>query len=249
MASINLPAMSASQQEGWLVLLDLADSFPDGWCLVGGQMVWLLAAEHHVEPLRTTEDVDVVVDVRADRAKIRKLCRWLEAQNLELETVSSAGVGHRFARVANPGPGTVMFDVLAPEGLSSRVSLMTSKGARTLAAPGTRAALNSAEPIEVSVGTRTNWVRRPALLAAITVKAAATQIPSRSNPDRDWGDAAFLLSLVRDPAEAAQGLTKAQRRHLRPLSPLLDTRHSVWQSLGAEHARLGRVTLEFLLGE
>ena len=59
MAPVSLPAMSPSQQEGWLVLLDLTDSFPDGWCLVGGQMVWLLAAEYGVEPLRTTDDVDI----------------------------------------------------------------------------------------------------------------------------------------------------------------------------------------------
>ena len=54
--------MSPAQHQGWRVLLDLAKIFPAGWCLVGGQMVWLLAADHGVDPPRATDDVDLVVD-------------------------------------------------------------------------------------------------------------------------------------------------------------------------------------------
>ena len=44
--------MSPAQKQGWLVPLRLAKVFPAGWCLVGGQMVWLLAAEHGTDPPR-----------------------------------------------------------------------------------------------------------------------------------------------------------------------------------------------------
>ena len=41
-------------------------------------MVWLLAAEHGAVPPRPTDDVDLVVDIRAEPTGIRDLCRWLE---------------------------------------------------------------------------------------------------------------------------------------------------------------------------
>lgn len=76
MSPVVLTGMTPAQQQGWKVLLDLAVEFSTGWCLVGGQMVWLHALEHGVEPPRATEDIDVVVDVRAARGAIRRLCRW-----------------------------------------------------------------------------------------------------------------------------------------------------------------------------
>jgi hypothetical protein len=194
--------------EGWLVLSDLGQAFPKGWCLIGGQMMWLLATEHEVAPPRATEDVDVVVDVRADPALIQKLCRWLEDHDVNLDGVSADGIGRRYARSAQPGPGRVIFDVLAPDNVGSRAILTTSQGARTLETPGTRVALDKAERIDVSIGDRTGTLYRPSLLAAIAVKTAATRIPVRSNPDRDWQDAAFLLSLVTDPIAAAQSRTE-----------------------------------------
>jgi hypothetical protein len=150
-------------------------------------MVWLLATGHDVAPPRATEDVDVVVDVRADPAGIQKLCRWLEGCGFKLDGISAEGIGHRYIRAADPGP------------------------------------------------------------AAITMKAAATHIPSRSNPDRDWHDAAFLLSLVSDPIAAAQSMSRAERGRLRPLAALSDTQHPAWRALGSERARLGQATLDFLL--
>jgi hypothetical protein len=68
-------------------------------------------------------------------------------------------------------------------------------------------------------------VFRPDLISAILSKAAATTIAVRANPDRDWSDLAFLLSLVPDPIEAADALTKGQRRTLRKIATLLDDRH------------------------
>jgi hypothetical protein len=84
-------------------------------------------------------------------------------------------------------------------------------------------------------------------MAAIFAKAAATKIPGRVNPDRDWEDAAFLLSLIPNPDEAAQALSKSQRRRLNNLQPLLENDHVAWRRLDEERARLGQVALEFLL--
>lgn len=81
MAPVTLAeVMSAAQHQGRRVLLDLAKVLPTGWCLVGGQMVWLLGAEHGVDPPRATDDVDLVVDIRAEPAGIRD--RSLTRDNL-----------------------------------------------------------------------------------------------------------------------------------------------------------------------
>jgi len=244
--TVPLIGMTPTQREGWEVLLDIAVDFPTGWCLVGGQMVWLHALEHGINPPRATEDVDVVVDVRADRAGIRRVCAWLTARNFALEGINAEGIGHRYLRAASPGPGRVLFDVLAPDNLGQRVDLTTTAPARTLSAPGSRAALNHAERVEVVLGGRAGHVLRPVLLAAILAKTAATTIPARAIPERDWTDSAFLLSLVSDPIAAAAELTGAERRRLRRIDALLDETHSAWRPLGAR-GRLGHAALQFLL--
>lgn len=61
-----LPAMSSAQASSWHALLDLYDEHPTGWTLVGGQMVHLHCAERGTAPQRPTDDVDTLLDVRAE---------------------------------------------------------------------------------------------------------------------------------------------------------------------------------------
>ena len=246
MSPVVLTGMTVTQQQGWKVLVQAAAELPAGWCLVGGQMVWLHALEHGVEPPRATEDVDIVVDVRAEPRALRRLCRWLESHGFSLEGINADGIGHRYIRPALETPGRVVFDVLAPDNLGSRADLTTSPPARTVSAPGARAALNSSEPVDVVVAGHAGQVFRPTLLGAVLAKAAATTITVRSAPERDWSDVAFLLTLIEDPLVAAGKLTVSERRKLRKVDALLDEAHFAWRPLGAR-ARLGHTTLQFLL--
>lgn len=101
---------------------------------------------------------------------------------------------------AVPGPGSIMFDVLAAEGLGERTDITTvPPRAKTIQVPGSRQALDRSQLVAVRVRESEGVVRRPSLLGALVAKAAATSIAVRSNPERDWEDAALLLSLVRDP--------------------------------------------------
>lgn len=243
---IPLDSMTPAQEEAWRILLDLYDAFPEGWCIIGGQMVWLLAREYGVEPIRATEDVDVVVDVRTDQGLIRRLCAWLESRGLDLEGISTDNIGHRYVSTTYDGPGRVSFDILAPDNVGERADLTTSRPARTLSAPGTRAALDAAEPLDIQLGNRSGHVLRPALISAILAKAAATGIPGRENPERDWIDIAFLLSLVPDPIDTAAELTNRQRQRLRAVSAVLSEHHAAWRQLGSR-SRLGIATLQFLI--
>jgi hypothetical protein len=186
------------------------------------------------------------ISVRKPTA-IRDLCRWLEDQRFDLEGISPEGVGRRFIRQADPGPGKVKFDVLAPDNVGERADLSTTHGARTLEAAGSRRALNNSEQIEVSVAGTTGLVFRPTLTAAIILKAAATTVPTRAETDLDFSDAAFLLSVVPDPMAAAHSLSKNDRKQLRALEPLLDPRHNAWRPLGRERARLGQTALDIVL--
>jgi hypothetical protein len=241
--------MTPSQGEGWRVLLDLYEEFAAGWCIIGGQMVWLLACEYGVAPTRVTEDVDVVVDIRADQRLMARICAWLELHHFKLDEISADGIGHRYLSTTYSGPGRVAIDILAPENMGDRADLTTTPPARTVSAPGTRGTLDDAAPLEILLGDRSGYILRPQLISAIIAKAAATEIPIRQNPERDWADLAFLLSLIPDPVSAADQLTKSQRRRLRRIvTPLLDEDHFAWRLLG-ERARDGIAALEFLIDD
>lgn len=238
--------MTPAQEAGWHALIDLYESIQAGWCIIGGQMVWFLAQEHGVEPIRVTEDVDVVVDIRTNQRLMKQLCNWLEANSFDLESISTDGIGHRYVSADYNGLGRVMFDILAPENVGKLADLTTSPPARTVSAPGSRAVLDSAQPIEVLVGDRNGRVLRPTLIAAILAKAAAAKIPGRENPARDWNDLAFLLTLIPDPIASAAELSKTQRGKLRTVSTILKEDHPAWRHLG-NRARLGITALQFLI--
>jgi hypothetical protein len=247
--TITLSRLTPAQEESWRVLLDLCDAMPSGWCLIGGQMTWLLALEHGVTPLRATEDVDVAADIRADQHAITRICAWLESRGFELAGISTDGIGHRFISTTYRGPGRVTFDVLAPDNVGPRADLTSSPPARTISAPGTRAALDSARPVQVALADgRTGNVLLPDLLAAILAKTAATGIPGRDDPARDWADLAFLLTLVTDPIGVAETISGGQRRKLHAIGTLLSRNHPAWSEVG-ERAQAGIEALGFLLGD
>jgi hypothetical protein len=75
--------------------------------------------------------------------------RLARNKEFDLEGISPEGIGHRYFKAADPGPGDVVFDVLAIDNAGPRASLSTTHGARTVEATGSRRALNSAERVEV----------------------------------------------------------------------------------------------------
>ena len=248
-----LDRLTPAAEDGWHVLFDLAETDSENWLLVGGQMVYLLAVENGVPPVRATDDVDVALDVRAKPGATEWLAGWLVDRGFELEPVSTDGIGHRFSRPADPGPGSVVVDVLAPDGVGARAKLFTRPPARTVQAPGTTQAFARSSLVTVSVfgdtgrGLRTGRVRRPSVLGALMTKAAATTIAVRQSPERDFEDAALLLSLIDDPLEAREVCDKSDIKKLRRLQVLDDSRHPAWRLLGGQAAERGRDALGFLI--
>jgi hypothetical protein len=253
--SVRLDNLIPAAWEGWGLLFELASDIGEGWTIVGGQMVQVLAAEYGAsDRVRPTEDMDVLVDVRARRDGTEQLGRWLVEHDVLHEGYSPDGIGHRYTRVAVTGPGKLIVDVLAPEGLGERANLTTTPPARTIQVPGGTQALGRSEAVEVTItdfvgaGERTGTVLRPTLVAAIIAKAAATTINVRTAPERDWQDAALMLSLVSDPFAAAEGLTAKDRRRLAELAPLTQRGHVGWALLDDESYRRGIAALDALVG-
>ena len=61
---LRLPAAPGPPGEIWTTLCELAAVKPDGWTLIGGQMVLLHALEHDAEPSRVSTDLDILVNAR-----------------------------------------------------------------------------------------------------------------------------------------------------------------------------------------
>jgi hypothetical protein len=83
-------------------------------------------------------------------------------------------------------------------------------------------------------------------LGALVAKAAATTIPLRDNPARDWQDAALLLTIVGDPVTLAETCEAKDRTRLRRLLELQDRAHEGWELADDDDHRRGVTTLKIL---
>lgn len=238
-----LPEMVESVSQMWHVLLDLAEALPQGWTLVGGQMVLLHALEAGVSPARPTQDGDVVANVRSDPAAVRKVVAALGEAGLALEGVSAMGIGHRYVRALTGASRAsqqdrVVVDVLAPEGLGPKADLETTKPGRTIEAPGGTQALNRSELVVVRHRDRVGSVPRPSLLGAVVGKAAACALPG--DVSRHYTDLALLLALVEDPFDMVEQCERKDLQRLRATKPLSDPLHAAWRLLPTELAQDGQ---------
>jgi hypothetical protein len=240
---IELPVMASPVDQLWHVLLDLSESLTIPWTLVGGQMVLLHALEHGQVPPEPSQDGDVVADLRADHGALAQVVRQLETLGFALESISTDGLAHRYAR--NAHPRSVLLDVLAPDGLGARADLTTSRPGRTIEVPGGTQALSRTERVAISHEGRHGDVPRPTLLAAIIIKAAATGLPS---PARHYRDLALLCSLVPDPFALAEQLTAKDRQRLRQAGALADASHAAWPLVPTVIRSQGQITYAVLTG-
>lgn len=251
---IELEGLAPAAEEGWATLFDLNEADSTSCLLVGGQMMHLLSVEHAALVVRPTDDVDVVVDVRTRPQGTRWLAGWLQERGFTLEGSNPDQIGHRFVRPATGGPGKVIVDVLGPEGLGPRASLVTVPPNRTVQVPGSVQALRRSRVVTVRISglvgrpPRLGTVRCPNLLGALVGKAAATAIAVRTNPGRDWQDAALLLSVIDDPIATAQECDDKDRQRLLLLKPLENPAHRGWQNLDATTRARGMAALSFLIG-
>ena len=232
-----LPALPPAATAAWHVVLDLSESHPSAWTLIGGQMVLLHACEAGRQPPRVSEDADVLVRFKVLPRAPQAFASMLIEDGFEAQ-VSQDNRVHRFVR------DNATVDVLAPDNLGARADLTTVPPFPTLAVPAGTQALNRTELTLVRHDDREALVPRPSLLGAVVAKAAAMELPVDPAGDRHETDLAFLLTLVEDPFEMRDGLSRNERRLLRRTATKLPSDHPVWRRI--EDADAGLTALSVL---
>jgi hypothetical protein len=209
---IVLPAMSHAQAASWHGVMDLFERLDHGWTLVGGQLVHLHCAERGYAPPRPTDDIDTVIDVRADNQMLRRFTATLVDLGFAAGGTSPEGVQHRWVRDA------AVIDVLLPDGVGERAASRTGvTGGLTIPTPGGTQALRRSETVAITVDGRTGSVRRPDIVGALVMKAAAHTAPGDPTKGRHRRDFATLAALVaaRDFRDVA--LNRTDRKLLRDM--------------------------------
>ncbi len=240
---IELPELPSPIDELWHVLLDLNERLNAPWSVIGGQMVLLHVLEHGHAPPQISQDGDVIADIRADQTALIAVVAQLEELGFALDGMSADGLAHRYKRDAEPRP--VVIDVLAPDGMGERASLLTSPPGRTVEAPGGKQALDRTELVTIVHEGRQGQLPRPTLLGAIVGKAAATRL---TRPDRHYRDLALLLCLVEDPFALADQLTRKDRQRLGMARELLDDAHPAWALAPPAIRPNGQISYTILTG-
>ena len=236
---VRLPALPGYDDALWLALIELTKLRPGEWTLIGGQMVFLHAIENDAEPPRVSTDLDVLVNARLVTGGVKEFVQAIEAVGFSLVGASPHGLAHRYQRDG------VSVDVLVPEGLGPRTDLTTTPPGHTLQVPGGTQALGRTELVPVVFGEHQGFVPRPSLLGAIIGKCVAVDVGDV--PDAQRLDLALLFSLVDDPIELAERLTKKDRQRLCTRSEMLDPSEPAWSNLSPDGADRGRAAFRLLL--
>ena len=228
--TVVLTGLTERQRQSWLGLFDVAADFPDGWCLVGGQMVHLYCQERGFSPSRPTNDGDVVLDVRAQPNVLRDFTGSLVSAGFTSAGVSPDGHQHRWVG------DKATIDVLIPQSIGrTAASRKGITGGTTLATPGAQQAISRSEPVSVQLDDRVETIRRPNMLGALVAKAAAFSIPSDPGKERHLTDFATLAAMARGADQIGEQLSARDRRYLIPMLTALDDSRRLWASIdGAE---------------
>ncbi|WP_194815903.1 hypothetical protein [Nocardia sp. XZ_19_385] len=238
---VTLPPLADNRDaQLWPALLDLADNLPQPYTVIGGMMVWMHGAVAGQQPPRVTQDIDVLMDLRAQVSALRKAVTALERLGYRVDGMSPDGLAHRYRR----DDGTLV-DLLAPDNLGRRADLTTTPPGRTLEVPGGTKALSHRVAVEIRYGTRSSVLYLPELARALHCKVKAYLIdhptPRPGIESRHLSDIAFLVSLIDDPDRILEQLgARPGCEHFTAAAVLDDPRHPAWLTLGAraDDARL-----------
>lgn len=230
------PPMPPEQTASWLGVLDLYDRLDDGWTLIGGQMVHLHCAERGDFPVRPTNDVDAVIDVRADPTFLHAFTATLVDLGFKASDETPSGRQHRWRR------GDASIDVLLPEGIGERASRRTGvTGRPSLPTEGGTQALRRSETVAVTVEERKGFVRRPNLVGALVVKAAAHGNPSDPARRRHREDFVVLAGLLTAEDFAAEKPNATDRRRLRAIVQAIEADQEVLLTISDAQVAIDRL--------
>ena len=182
-----------------------------------------------------------MLDVRAVPGMLAVFTGTLQALGYEPQT-SGDGLQHRWTRTVGVDghgvPVVAQVDVMVPEGVGERASSRVGAGgAATLETPGGSQALSRSEAVEVQAGGRVGRVRRPNLVGALVMKAAAHERQSGVAGARHRLYFATLVSMLAGRDLRGVEWKKADRRRLRAMTAAVrGDRSAVVKAPGVEEA-------------
>lgn len=91
--SVKIHVLSEAEKEAWWALFDIALHMPDGRAITGGSLTRLLLEERQHLGARATNDIDVVLDVRARRANISEFYEALKRNSGFIESIFRYCIG------------------------------------------------------------------------------------------------------------------------------------------------------------
>lgn len=191
---VDIPPAFGDEDRAWRTVLELAAADLPRWTLAGGLMVQVHLHAAGAQPLRATTDVDAIVDLQVSTGRpLERFATILTAElGMRVEASGDGKRGHRFIR----GDGAQV-DVLAPDRTGPRASLKTIPPLTTVAAPGGRALLRDAVPVQLVYDGQAGVVLCPPPLSAVIAKwRAFAEILVQDDPDRHLRDAVALLVIA-----------------------------------------------------
>jgi hypothetical protein len=240
---IALPSMPPEQTASWLGVLDLYDRLSDGWTLIGGQLVHLYCAERGRFPERPTNDADTVIDVRADPEMLHTFTKALTGLGFESAGISAEGSQHRWIR------DRASIDVLIPEGVGERVNKRQGvTGSPTLPTAGGTQALQRSEVVAVTVDGREGFVRRPNLIGALVVKAAAHGNAGDPGVARHRRDFVVLAGMITVADFRDENLTRKDRQRMRLIITAIKNDQELLLEIASATAAIERLEVAAKLG-
>lgn len=130
MNEIRTGEIAGGQRESWISLVEVAKKIPNGWTLIGGQLVQLHCWQRGINPNRVANDVDTVLDVLSNPQILMSFTAILKDIGFEPETYAS---GHQLKW----NKGETEIDVLLPNSVGERVLKKTGiLGGTTIETPG-----------------------------------------------------------------------------------------------------------------
>lgn len=231
-ARLTLPVSDPAGIIAWSTVMDLSNYRRQGWTLVGGQMVHLLAWEHGEESPRVTTDADVVLNVRAYPKAMTEVTARLLSNGYVEDGVSPEGLGHRYRSTTVKNAS---IDVLLPEGIADTAKYPTATGAKTIEVPGSVQALERSLRRAVTVNGVDGAIIRPDVHAAMVLKAAAYQAElGTAVAERHLRDFAVLVSLYArhyPKTELRDRLTKKDRSRIANALGHLLPDNAIWRTV------------------
>lgn len=218
--SIRLDTGTPSEKASWRGLRDLSMVLPNGWSLAGGSLVRLHALERGAPFLRSTNDIDLILDIRQHSGLKYQVGPALRQCGFKVPVPPNpSGKDHRWIRPeAGFGDVTAVIDVLAPSFLGERTLDRSFPGVgKLLATRGAQFGLDRVKTVTVDVDEQFEVaVHRPDLVGALYAKSSALLNTGDADKSRHYEDIDLLAGLA-EPADlqAIRGLRARQLRRLR----------------------------------